>query len=1032
MKNAVKLSAYVFTALVFSVLNHGAYGQVTWQGFGGGSNDSGSWEASPSGWSTGGYPGPSDPVVLPDVTSGTRTITVDGNETIGSLDLEQDTVGPSNILTITNGNNLNLNFQTGINPITVGTAAGANPPVMNVGAYASLTFTGQDAGNATTPVTLDGTVNLMTGSTVLLSYTNPQGNAVFNIAPTGNVIQDGATLDLDYGSAGGFNNGTRQFINNGNWTLQNNAIVTMTQQGIGPVQDGFGNLAGNVNSGTMSVNSGSQVLFNDLTNNGTLNLGTSAAIGGLAPGWASTLTNASGGVINVTGTGAVFMAGTQDQGGGVLNYVGQAGSQLNVPSGTSLTFAYQNNGASLSNSGTITQNGGTITLFWNITNYNNTNSGFSNAGAWTLENGAVFQSTTLSPKLTGLPQGGLYWGGFGAGANNTNVSGGTLSVLSGSSLLIGNLTNAGTLVLGTNATMGSSSPSVTYQNLTLDNSPGGVLNVTGSGVNLVGAPSASVNLINEAGATMNFSSSSSLTMNYFTQQTAMFSNSGTVNQAAGSAVVLNWNETNYNVVTSGFSNAGTWTLQNGAVIESTMNGALYYGGFNAGANNTNVSGGTLSVLSGSSLLIGNLTNAGTLVLGTNATMGSNSQAVQYQALTLDNSGTLNVTGSGVNLFANQAQVQVTNEAGATTNFSDSSSLTINFSTGRTAMFSNSGTVNQADGSALVLNWNGVRNGTVTSGFSNAGTWTLQNGASIQSTNNGELYYGGFNAGVANTNASGGTLSVLGGSSLLIGNLTNAGTLVLGTNATMGSTDPGVQYQSLTLDNSGTLNVTGSGVNLFANQGQVQVINEAGATMNFSNGSSLTLNATNGQLATISNSGQVNLGGSSTMVLNNGSGTFTQTAGVLDMGTSAALSAGTVQINGGTLLADGPGATISASLVYDSPAASTYQGVLAGAGNSLLVNNPAAMLVLSGSNTYLGGTTVESGTLVVNNSGAIMGGASLTVGAGGTFIFDPSVSGAVVAAAAAGVTAVPEPGTLALLAVALVVMTGAWRKRVVPR
>ncbi|MGA2259025.1 MAG: autotransporter-associated beta strand repeat-containing protein, partial [Thermoguttaceae bacterium] len=106
---------------------------------------------------------------------------------------------------------------------------------------------------------------------------------------------------------------------------------------------------------------------------------------------------------------------------------------------------------------------------------------------------------------------------------------------------------------------------------------------------------------------------------------------------------------------------------------------------------------------------------------------------------------------------------------------------------------------------------------------------------------------------------------------------------------------------------------------------------------------------------------------------------------------------------------------------------------AGAGNSLLVNNPAAMLVLSGSNTYLGGTAVESGTLIINNSGAIPDGSSLTVGAGGTFIFDPSVSGAAIAAGSllhgAGVAVVPEPGTLTLLAVAMVVMIGAWRRRV---
>src|SRR5208283_6161416 len=143
---------------------------------------------------------------------GTRTITVDAQETIGGLTMEQDTAGAANILTISDNNSLSFNFQTGANPITITTASGANPPVINVGANASLMFTGQDAGNTSTPVTLDGTVNLAAGSTVLLSYTNQQGNAVFNVAATGNVVQNGATLNFENAS-GGWNNGTRQFVN---------------------------------------------------------------------------------------------------------------------------------------------------------------------------------------------------------------------------------------------------------------------------------------------------------------------------------------------------------------------------------------------------------------------------------------------------------------------------------------------------------------------------------------------------------------------------------------------------------------------------------------------------------------------------------------------------------------------------------------------------------------------------------------------------------------------------------------------------
>ena len=62
--------------------------------------------------------------------------------------------------------------------------------------------------------------------------------------------------------------------------------------------------------------------------------------------------------------------------------------------------------------------------------------------------------------------------------------------------------------------------------------------------------------------------------------------------------------------------------------------------------------------------------------------------------------------------------------------------------------------------------------------------------------------------------------------------------------------------------------------------------------------------------------------------------------------------------------------------------------------------------------------VSGGTLYVTNSSALADGTSLTVGAGGVFIFDPSVIGAgsPLAVPAGGIAAVPEPGTLGLLAV----------------
>ena len=87
-------------------------------------------------------------------------------------------------------------------------------------------------------------------------------------------------------------------------------------------------------------------------------------------------------------------------------------------------------------------------------------------------------------------------------------------------------------------------------------------------------------------------------------------------------------------------------------------------------------------------------------------------------------------------------------------------------------------------------------------------------------------------------------------------------------------------------------------------------------------------------------------------------------------------------------------TITNSLVFDSnvtllPAAEstlTISGGISGKGG--LTINAAGTVVLSGDNGYTGGTTVSAGTLVLSNSSAIAFNTSLTVGAGGVFIFDP--------------------------------------------
>ena len=138
------------------------------------------------------------------------------------------------------------------------------------------------------------------------------------------------------------------------------------------------------------------------------------------------------------------------------------------------------------------------------------------------------------------------------------------------------------------------------------------------------------------------------------------------------------------------------------------------------------------------------------------------------------------------------------------------------------------------------------------------------------------------------NAAGGILAVDSGSKLLVssGLAANLGTI----NLTGGVFD----NNSFALSNSAVI----SGYGTF----------RSGGLANYSavifTGAASTVNGP------VTNAGDIDLGGTSTMVVNNGGGALLQTSGTLEMGTGATLSAGSVEINGGILTADGPAALTS--------------------------------------------------------------------------------------------------------------------------
>lgn len=158
-----------------------------------------------------------------------------------------------------------------------------------------------------------------------------------------------------------------------------------------------------------------------------------------------------------------------------------------------------------------------------------------------------------------------------------------------------------------------------------------------------------------------------------------------------------------------------------------------------------------------------------------------------------------------------------------------------------------------------------------------------------------------------------------------------------------------------------------------------------------------------------------------------------TGGTLDLDGLSAMDISPLGVTGGIISKSGGGLCM---LTVTSPSGSiTTLSAKITNGNgqvAIVLSDPAGSgLILSGSNTYTGGTIVDSGTLYVASASALPSGSSLTVGGGGTFVFDPSVIAGTLSASSsvdgapdnagspASVTTVPEPGSVVLLLVALV-------------
>ena len=115
------------------------------------------------------------------------------------------------------------------------------------------------------------------------------------------------------------------------------------------------------------------------------------------------------------------------------------------------------------------------------------------------------------------------------------------------------------------------------------------------------------------------------------------------------------------------------------------------------------------------------------------------------------------------------------------------------------------------------------------------------------------------------------------------------------------------------------------------------------------------------------------------------------SGVLQLNNGS--SNATITVSAGSQTIDAPVQLFSNTAI--APAASAtlnISGPISGAASSLTLDG-GGTLVLSGANSYGGGTIVLAGILQVTSSGGVPPGGSLTVGAGGIFVFGSSLTAA---------------------------------------
>jgi fibronectin-binding autotransporter adhesin len=425
-------------------------------------------------------------------------------------------------------------------------------------------------------------------------------------------------------------------------------------------------------------------------------------------------------------------------------------------------------------------------------------------------------------------------------------------------------------------------------------------------------------------------------------------------------------DANFDIAANTLTISGASTGTTGSLTKNGA-GTLILSGANAYTGATKVAAGVLNIQ--------NPTGLGTIAGGTTVSDGAtlqlqNNITVGAEALTISGVGASGQNGALVNVSGTNNYGGLLTLAAASTISSNSG--TFNLTNTGTITGATFGLTLSGSGDGNLTSIIGTTSGTLSK--TGTGTWTLK-GANTFSGNTV------ISAGVLNIQNSSALGSTTGGTSVLSGAaLQIQGSITVGENLILGGT--GIANDGALRNINGTNTINGSITlnlaTLFRSDAGTLAL--GGNVDNGGNGNSFTFDgAGNISIAgVVSGDGALTKNGTGTLSLdgsNTYSGTTTINAGKLTMATDSGLGAigASLIINGGTLELTGTSITGrsitlgSASSTIQVDASQSYTSTTAIGGTGTLNKDGAGTLVLSGANSYGGGTFINSGTLAINNS-----------------------------------------------------------------